>query len=1137
MKIRDLVKRLKENGIDVSLAGNSLEINFDGDELADDLLEELKSNKTGIINFLKELHGVPEEPIPKLPPQPSYQLSSAQRRLWLVSQFEEANVAYNNPMFYALYGSLNYSAFEQAVQALVERHEILRTVLKADEDGEVRQYILSTNDIGVQVRFHDMRNQPNAEAASAELFKAVLATPMDLAKGPLLSGDICQVADNAWILGFAIHHIISDGWSGGIFMQDLFALYNAAKDGRPNPLPPTRTQYKDYSAWQQAQLSGEQLQGHRDYWLEQLSGDLPLLDLVGDNPRPPLKTYNGATINKDISIELTKAVRHLTQEQGATLFMGLVAAVNVLLHRYTGHTDIIIGFPIAGRDHPDLEDQIGFYINTLTLRTRFSSTDSFRQILNNVKQVTIGAYEHQVYPFEDLVDNLHLQRDPSRSPLFNVVAVLHNALGAAGQDSGGASQEENTSPPPPTDEIHVGEYKGTPNAISKFDINFEFGEVGEAMFARIEYNTDIFNANTIERMLGHFEQLLTMTAAQPDLPIAQLDLLTPDEKTQLLKGFNNTAAPYAKDKTVINLFEAQAASVPNKAAVVHGPVQLSYQQVNETANRLAAYLTQAMGVQPGNTVAIQLGRSGWLVTAILGVLKAGAAYLPIDPAYPAERMAWMQADSGSKLLINEDFIAQFILTAESYSNQNPVRAAQPEDVAYIIYTSGSTGQPKGVMVQHKALSNLCAWHNTRYSVTAADRATLYAGVAFDASVWEMFPYLISGATLYAVPDDIRLDVWEMGRFYEYNQISISFLPTQIAERFMTVDNSSLRYLLTGGDKLNSFTRQRYTVVNNYGPTENTVVATSYEVTAQEPNIPIGKPIANAQLYILDEQGQLCPIGAPGELCIAGDGLALGYLNQPELTAQKFVANPFAPGERMYKTGDLCRWLSDGNIAFMGRKDEQVKLRGYRIEPGEIEAVLQDYPAVEQAAVVIKSLANGEKELVAYLVSNQTLNAQEVRLHLGASLPAYMIPAFFVQLPHLPLTTNGKINRDALPDPVGVQMESGTAYMAPQNETEQKLAEIWEEVLGKENIGTMDNFFDLGGNSLKIVKMIGMVNAVFNKKIPVINAFKYPSISTLANYMNASETVIFTDAKKLAMEASVDMFEQTINIVNQDSDDN
>ena len=1134
MKIRDLIKRLKENKIDVSLEGDNLEINFDGDELPPDLLEELKANKSAIIAFLKELYGVPETPIPQLPPQPSYTLSSAQRRLWLVSQFEEANVAYNNTMYYRLYGTLQQTAFEQAVQSLVERHEILRTVLKEDETGDIRQFVVSAKEIGIQVRFHDMRAEPDPEAATAALLQAVLATPMDLAKGPLLSGNICCTADKVWVIGFVIHHIISDGWSGGIFMQDLFELYNAHKDGRANPLAPLRVQYKDYSGWQQGQLNGEQLQVHKTYWLDHLSGKLPMLDLLGDKPRPPLKTYNGATLNKDISLPLAKAVKQITQEQGCTLFMSLVAAVNVLLHRYTGHTDIIIGFPIAGRDHPDLENQIGFYINTLTLRTRFSPQHSFRELLNEVKQVTLGAYEHQVYPFEDLVDNLQLQRDPSRSPLFNVVVVQHNAMGAAGQDTGNVE-----SPPPtmPTDKIDVAEYKGNTNAISKFDLTFEFGEVGEAFFARIEYNTDIFYAASIQKMLNHLEQIMEATATHPDMPIGQLDFLPADEKRQLIEGFNDTQAPYQKDKTVVDLFEAQVSTAPLNTAVVHGPVQLTYQQVNETANRLAAYISQAKGVQKGDTVAIQLERSGWLVTAILGVLKAGAVYVPIDTAYPAERIAWMQSDSGSKLLISDAFIEEFIKAADQYNNQNPQRAAQPDDLAYIIYTSGSTGQPKGVMVQHKALHNLCAWHVARYAVTAKDRATLYAGVAFDASVWEMFPYLVSGSGLYVVPDNIRLDVAELTKFYDAHQISISFLPTPIAERFMSVSNNSLRYLLTGGDKLNSFAPQRYKVVNNYGPTENTVVATSFEVTGQEPNIPIGKPIANTQAYILDAAGQLCPVGVVGELCIAGDGLALGYLNQPALTAEKFVANPFVPNGRMYKTGDCCRWLPDGNIAFMGRKDEQVKLRGYRIELGEIEAVLQGYPHIEQAVVLIKTLANGEKELVAYLVCSQALNVQEMRVYLGAMLPAYMIPAFFVQLPSLPITVNGKINREALPNPDGEALESGTAYVAPQNEAEEKLVGIWEEILGRKPIGTRDNFFDLGGNSIKIIKMVALVNTAFGKKIPVMNAFKYPSIYTLAGYINESEKLILTDAMTHSMQQLVDTFEQTVNIVNQHSDDN
>lgn len=1105
MTIRDLIKKLKENKIDVSLDGNDLEINFDGDELPDELIDELRSNKAGIIKFLKEIHGVPTESIPNVPEQESYVLSSPQRRLWLVSQFDDANVAYNNTGVYMIVGDLNQEAMDHACNALVDRHEILRTVLRADENGDVRQYILTREEVGFGVVHKDLRQEADPAAAARHLLQTTAAEPLDLANGPLIRIEIYHVEKGKWVLNYIMHHIISDGWSGGIFTNDISILYYAYLQGNSNPLPPLNIQYKDYAAWQQGQLSGEQLEMHRGYWLKQLEGDLPLLDLQGDKPRPPVKTYNGETLPKKmVKGPLAKAVKGFAQEQGGTLFMGLLTAVNILLNQYTHQEDVIIGFPVAGRDHPDLENQIGFYINTLALRTRFSTNDSARKLLNNVKQVTLGAYEHQVYPFEEVLDSLQLKRDASRTPLFNIVVVLHNASGAADPmaptDTPPAATPATEQPAElPPGYIAIGGFPSDGNAVSKFDITFNFGEIGEEIFIELEYNTDIFNRSTIERMTDHLEQVMVSMTAQPDMAIEALPILSDTEKEELTNGFNNTAAPYQKDKTVVALFEAQAAAAPGQTAIVQLGQTLTYQQLNENANRLAHWLQEAKGIKAGDIVALQLERSIGLLTAILATLKLGATYVPIDPAYPQERIDYMVSDSACKVKLDEAALQAFAQSANEYSQQNPAPASGADDLAYIIYTSGSTGQPKGVMVQHKALANLCAWHVSRFGIGQNDRATIYAGVAFDASVWEIFPYLVSGAGLYVVPNDMRLDMPALSAFYKTNHITVSFLPTQIAEQFMGVGNTSLRYLLTGGDKLNNFSPQSYEVVNNYGPTENAVVATSGTVTVQEANIPIGKPIHNVQVYILNNRMQLCPIGVTGELCIGGDSLAMGYLNQPELTAEKFVDNPLRPGEKIYRTGDLCRWLPDGNIAFMGRKDAQVKVRGYRIELGEIETILQSHPVIEAATVSIKTNPSGEKDLVAYLVSKEQLNPQEVKKHLATVLPGYMVPAFYVQLPALPLTANGKIDRDALPEPEGMEMGTGVAYVAPETETEAKLIAVWEDVLGRSNIGIKDNFFDLGGNSINSIQIVARLKQT-GYTLTIKDVLLYPVVEDLAKRM-------------------------------------
>ncbi|HEX8530303.1 MAG TPA: amino acid adenylation domain-containing protein, partial [Cytophagales bacterium] len=654
-------------------------------------------------------------------------------------------------------------------------------------------------------------------------------------------------------------------------------------------VPPLRIQYKDYATWQLAQLQDDAYHQHRSYWLKQLEGPLPLFELAAGKPRPAVKTHHGAGIRKPLGRELVDGMRALTKAQGATLFMGLLAAVKALLYRYTGQEDLIVGTPVAGREHVDLEDQIGLYLNTLGLRTRYHGADTYQELLAKVKAVTLGAYAHQQYPFDALVDDLGLRRDISRSALFDVMVVL--------QDAGLDLTGEYRNP----DGLQISRYEGwDENRVSKFDLVFNFLPDGEGLYADIAYNCDLYDREVIQRLGDHLESMLGAILAHPSVPIAVLSYLSEAEKQQLTDGFNQTAAEYPRDKTVVALFEQQVRQTPAHPALVSGEGVLRYEALNQQANQLGQYLRKHYGIKPDDLVAIRLERSPSLVIAVLGVLKSGAAYVPIDPAYPRERVDFILSDGKCKLLLDETWLAQFEAVRAGYDPDDLPPVNTPRDLAYLIYTSGSAGQPKGVLVEHTSLVNLCYWHTRTFAVTGQDCATLYAGVAFDASVWELFPYLLSGACLHIVPESIRLDARELASYYDAHQVTVSFLPTQMAEQFMETENHSLRVLLTGGEKLNAFARNRYQLVNNYGPTENTVVATSYRVDAFHPNIAIGRPVSNTQLYVLDPQQQLVPVGVAGEICIAGDGLGRGYLNQPELTATKFVPHPFRPGERLYK---------------------------------------------------------------------------------------------------------------------------------------------------------------------------------------------------------------------------------------------
>lgn len=1126
MTIRDLIKKLKEHKIDLSLDGNDLEINFDGDELPEHLIDEIRGNKAGIIQFLREVHGIPEEAIPAIPQQESYTLSSSQRRLWLLSQFEEANIAYNNTGSYVFAGNMNLAAFEKALHALMNRHEIMRTVLKEDASGEVRQFVLPLEDMGFSMVIKDLRNEADPNAAANEQMRIAAMQPMNLATGPLIRAEMYQVKDDVWIFSYIIHHIISDGWSGGIFSQELFALYNLIKSDQPITLPPLRIHYKDYAAWQQAQLSGEQLEQHKGYWMKQLEGDLPLLDLPGDRARPPLKTYNGATVSKSISTPITKAIKALTQEQGGTLFMGLLATVNILLHRYTGQQDIVIGFPVAGRDHPDLANQIGFYINTLTLRTRFQPTDSYRELLANIKQVTLGGYEHQVYPFDELIENLHLQRDMSRSPLFDAVVVLHNATGpqdadAAPETTAAAGDINNQ------EELSIGGYEGNENIISKYDINFDFGEVGDAMFSRIEYNTDIYNRSTMQQMIDHLEQIMIAVTTSPDQPINQLDILSDAEKQQVLTGFNQTAVNYPKEKTIAALFEEQVANAPNNLAVVFKNNRLTYKELDEKANKLAHYLQTKHQVKPDDMVGIMLDLSQNQLVAIMGILKSGAAYVPIDVDYPRTRKELMVKDTAIKALItqtdyifdldyyNGDIVALDVQLDDMEAPAGPITSsATPKNLAYVMYTSGSTGTPKGVMVEQQSVVRLVKNANY-FAITESDSVLSLSSYAFDGSVFDFFAALLNGASVYLPLKEELLDFQVLAKMIEENGISMFYLTTALFNSLVDADFpkfSQLKHIMFGGERASLAHVRKFRTahpnvkaMNVYGPTENTTFSTFYPVDTVAENIvslPIGSPISNTQCYILNRHDTALPVpalGVVGEICVAGDGLARGYLNHPELTAEKFVANPWEPGARMYKTGDLGRWLADGNIEFVGRKDDQVKVRGFRVELGEIETVLQQHPAIEMAVVMARPNSTGEKDIVAYLVSKESLNVTDLRSYLSVTLPAYMIPAHFVALDALPLGPTGKVDKKALPDPLETLMDSGVEYVAPRNEKEQQLVEVYEDVLKKQNIGVRDDFFALGGDSIKSIQVVARLKQR-GYTLTIQDVLLQPVIENLADKM-------------------------------------
>ncbi|WP_160715571.1 non-ribosomal peptide synthetase [Chitinophaga solisilvae] len=1045
--------------------------------------------------------------IPPAAPQDSYVLSSSQHRLWLLSQFEAGNAAYNVPGAYLFKGPLNKEKLENSIRSLVDRHEIMRTVFRENEQGDVRQYIQAENNFALSC--FDLRN---SDSLLPDLLEKDAAHTFDLTQGPLLSAALYQLTADTWVFSYVMHHIISDGVSGEVLMRELLQLYKGTED-----LQPLRIQYKDYAVWQQEQLNSDAPDAARQYWLERLAGELPVLELLTDKARPAVKTYEGGEVSRKLNGPLCRQFRQLLQEQDATLFMGLLSALNALLYRYTGQEDIIVGSPVSGREHADLEGQIGFYVNTLALRTQFSGDDSFLQLLSDIRRHTLNAYTFQQYPFDELVEELQLQRDLSRNPLFDVALSLQ-------QDNRHIWNQETAG-------LELQPYHANRAVSSKFDLQFTFNESGEDIYATITYTRELYTEAMAAGMLAHLEQLMTSAAADPSTAVSHLDYLGDEERHTVLKAFNDTAVSYPRNSNIIAEFEQQVTLTPEKTALVYEETYLAYDALNMEANRLADYLHHQCGVRAGDNVAVMLGRSEKVIIAILGILKAGAAYVPVDPDYPAARITFMLADCACKATIDEDAFAVFETEKHTCNAANPAAIIQAEDTAYIMYTSGSTGQPKGVIITHRNVLRLVI-PGSFFPLTGEETLLSTGSMSFDATTFEYWGTLLRGGTLVMCSRDTLLDPVLLGKEIAAKQVNAMWFTSgwlhELTDKHPEVF-AGLRTIITGGDKVSpahiSRLRSRYPalrLINGYGPTENTTFSLTHTITADADVLPIGRPVNNDNVYILDRHLQPCGIGVAGEICLSGDGLARGYLHQPELTALKFIPHPFRSGERLYRTGDIGRWQPDGVIVFVGRKDTQVKIRGFRVETGEIEAALLGYPGVSSAAVDVHTTAAGAKELAAWIVSDETLHVSAVVNYLNGILPAYMMPAHYIQLPALPLTSNGKVDRRALPSPEEHAMSTGTTYIPPRYATEERLALIWSHVLGKEKISVKDNFFELGGDSIKASRVISQVYRELQVKFSMKDFFIRPLLEDQAQLLESSAKSTFAEIPAVAAQEGYEL---------------
>ncbi|HET6233025.1 MAG TPA: amino acid adenylation domain-containing protein, partial [Longimicrobiaceae bacterium] len=1027
-------------------------------------------------------------------------LSFAQERLWFTDQVAASGSAYTIPLVLTL-GGAQPEVMEAAIREIVRRHEPLRTTFR-EVDGRPVQVIGSAEDF--ELPFIDLRAVPEDERPSA-LSAAVAeqtGPPFDLARGPLFRGALIQTSDADQVLALAMHHIVSDGWSVGVIQREINVLYTAFAAGAPSPLPPVPLRYAEHAVRQREWLTGDELDRQLAYWKQALAGAPEVLALPTDRQRPAVQTFAGGTATVVLPRDLSDGLGAVAREEGATLFMTLLAAYAVLLGRYSGQDDVVVGSPTAGRNRSDLEGLVGFFVNNLVLRADLSGDPSFRELVRRAKETTLGAFAHQDLPFEKLVDELKVERSLSHTPVFQ---VLFNLLGAQTGAVGAGTAE--------------GEMTAQEGGAAKYDLSLAVQETAQGITASLNYNVDLFDAATVRRMLAHFHTLLAGATADPDAPISRLRLTDADERGRVLAMGTDARRdfPFA---AIHRLFEAQAANTPDAVALVHAAEALSYSELNARANQLAHHL-RSLGVGPESLVGVCMERRPEMIIALFAVLKAGGAYVPLDPAYPADRIAYMLEDSRAAVVLTQSSVAAHLPSTEAVvvsvdadwekfshlpTDNRPVDV-RPENAAYAIYTSGSTGKPKGVQIEHRSTSVLLHW--LREAVTDSERSAALGStsISFDVSIAEIFGTLCWGGKLILVENALSLAELSVDAGVRL----ATMVPSAAAELLrMGAIPSTVRTFNLGGEALpNGLAQGLYAlghvdkVLNLYGPTEDTTYSTWSRVEDGGAKVYIGRPVANTQAYVADASLQPVPIGVPGELYLAGDGLARGYLNRPALTAERFIPDPFAaePGARMYRVGDLVRWTDAGVLDYLGRLDHQVKIRGFRIETGEIESALTRHPAVQAAAVIDREDAPGDRRLVAYVVTaaDVEVTIAELRAHLKASLPDYMVPSAFVGLDALPLTPNGKLDRRALPAP---QHDAEAEFVAPRTDTEVQLAALWAELLHVERVGVNDSFFELGGHSLIATQLTTRVRNRMGVELSLRTVFEAPTLGEMAAHIDA-----------------------------------
>ncbi|WP_046758935.1 non-ribosomal peptide synthetase, partial [Kordia jejudonensis] len=1109
-KAKHIISKLEQLKIDLKLNGENLEIVSYQSKVPMELIHEIKASKQALITYLKSLEiGNIASEIPVCAVAENYTLSASQSRLWITIQHHKDTLAYNMPAAIYIDEKIDTNAFELAIKQTIQKHEILRTIFKPDATGTVKQWILPAETIQFKLAYHDVRNTNQQEAAITAFLKEKFQEQFNLEIGPLLKAGCIQLQDEKYILYFNMHHIITDGWSMQVLQQEVFSRYKNPDSAETK----LRIQYKDFAAWEHEKMANGHYNSHKQYWLDSFAEEAPLLNLPTHKQRPEIKGNNGNNISKQLSANLTKQLRKHVQEAGVSVFTGMMASLKLMLSIYSGVKDITVGTPIAGRDHADLEHQIGFYVNMLPLRTKIATGETFSSFLQKEKEVYFNAIEAP-FPFNTLVEELQHTRDISRNPLFDVSLTYYGR-----QDTDLEKQE-------------VPFLKQLQNKAVRYDIEFHVREYEDVLQVEIIYDTEIYEAEMLTRFLENYTLFLTEALQNPTKQIVLLNAVTEEEKQLVFHEFNQTTVAYPKDASIVSIFEQQVLETPNNNALVFENVVYTYAELNAEANQLARCLAETHQLKEDDFVGILANRNEQAIIAMLAILKLGCVYAVVNAELPKSRLTYILEDINPKLLITDadhvfdiDYFngSMFVMDLEfdknAFSSENLPTLSIKNRLAYIAYTSGSTGVPKGVMVNNRGVVRLVK--NTNFiTVAEEDNFLGLSNFSFDGSTFDIYMPLLNGATVYIANKSLFLDLEKINNYIIDNKITSFFITPVLFNSLVDFELSglaNLKYVICGGDRVSVKHAKKFnelypnvSLQNGYGPTENTTFSTWHKIenlSDSDLSIPIGPPIANSQCYILNEALQLLPFGVIGEICVGGDGLADGYLNQPTLTEEKFVPNPFKEGTKLYKTGDLGRWNAKGEIEFFGRNDHQVKIRGYRIELGEIEHALLKIETIEKGAILVVEDASKQKNIVAYFTAKAPQNIQKLESQLKEMLASYMVPHHFIQIDEMPLTLNGKINRKALLSTEGSILVDTDKYKAPTNEIEAKIVNIWNAYFKREDVGIAHDFFAIGGDSIKAIQLISKMNNAYGDGFFTIAAlYANPTIEGLVNNLEHNTQV-------------------------------